>query len=261
MLRMFWNSRTAMNSMQNKLEIISNNMTNVSTVGYKKVNVGFQDLLQESLDRKGYPVSRGSRNLQVGTGVRNTGIIRSKGEGVLNQTGNKTDFAIDGQGFFKVYLQDNSVAYTRNGSFQVNTEGKLVDGSGNLVSITDENGRELNGSIRLTRDNFAVSEKGEVYVNLGDGKSTKIGNIGVYYAVGDDAFKSVGENLYVPSNGNIEILKSNDNDVLQGYLELSNVRMEEEMSDLIMTQRAFQLNSSALRTADEMWGMANNLKK
>lgn len=261
MLRMFWNSRTAMNSMQNKLEMISNNMTNVNTIGYKKVDMGFQDLLQESLDRKGYPVSRGNRNLQVGTGVRNTGIIRSDAQGILKQTGNKTDFAIDGEGFFKVYLQDNSVAYTRSGSFQVNTEGKLVDGNGNLVSITDEYGRELNGSINLTRDNFSVNEKGEVYVNIGDGKSTKIGNIGVYYAIGDEAFKSIGGNLYTPSNDNIEILKSNDFDLLQGYLELSNVRMEEEMSDLIMTQRAFQLNSTALRTADEMWGMANNLKR
>lgn len=262
MLRMFWNAKSAMNSMQNKLEMISNNLSNVSTVGYKKVDMGFQELLQESLDRKGYPISRGrGEKLQVGTGVRDTGLIRNKTQGMLNQTGSKTNFALDGQGLFKVYLQDNTQAYTRSGDFQINIQGKLVDKNGNRVSIIDDNGKEISNKLNLNKDNFVVNEKGEIFVTSKDGKSIKLANIGVYDAIGDEAFKSLGENLYVPSSENVRIFRSNNYDIHQGYLELSNVRLEEEMSDLIITQRAFQLNSTALRTADEMWGMANNLKR
>ncbi|MFD3157461.1 flagellar hook-basal body complex protein [Haloimpatiens sp. FM7330] len=261
MLRTFWNSKSAMNSMQTKLETISNNLANVNTTGYKKVDVNFEDLLQESLDRKGYPVSKGGvRNLQTGTGVRVTDITRDLSEGNLMPTDKKTDFAIDGDGIFKVYRQDGTAAYTRSGDFNINPNGKLVDYSGNRVSILDENGNEISDKVVISEKNFIMDEKGNIYQNEGE-RRVKVGTIGVYTALGDKSFKSIGNNLYVPASDDVQVTRSNNCDVLQGFLELSNVDLGQEMSQLIMTQRAFQLNSTALRTADEMWGMANNLKR
>ncbi|WP_373898336.1 flagellar hook-basal body complex protein [Haloimpatiens sp. FM7315] len=261
MLRSFWNSKTAMNAFQDKLEMISNNMNNVNTVGYKKVDMGFQDLLQESLDRNGYPVSRNQgKNLQTGTGVKTTSISRNQNQGFLRETGRNTDFAIDGEGMFKIYLSDGTEAYTRSGNFNINTNGKLVDASGYRVSITDDNGNEISDTIKLNRDNFNVDEKGNICQNKGV-NSVKIGNIGVYTSLGNGDFMSVGKSLYKPVNNQVKVFKSNDFSLIQNFEELSNVKLEEEMSELIMTQRAFQINSQALKTADEMWGMSNNLRR
>ena len=279
MLRVLWSGRSAMYAQQEKLDAISNNIANVNTEGYKREDVSFQDLMYETLDRKGYPVSEGqSKNLINGTGVKTGPWIRDKTQGVISNTGSNTDLAIDGNGYFKVFSNDKEY-YIRAGNFNLDNKGNLVDKNGNILEIDrnieniidededydfdddyedyDDDFGEGQRKTPLTKDNFYVEKDGRVY--LKDAKKPRlIGKINVYDAVGENAFISVSDNLYKPVQGvNPEAVNS---DVLQGYVERSNVRMEKEMSDMIISQRAFEFSSRAVKTADEMWGMINNLR-
>ncbi|AVP54185.1 flagellar basal body protein [Clostridium tetani] len=283
MLRVLWSGRSAMYAQQEKLDAISNNIANVNTEGYKRQDVSFQDLMNETLDRRGYPVNEeGNRNLIHGTGVKTGPWIRDNTQGTLNNTGSSTDFAIDGNGYFKVFSNDKEY-YIRAGNFNLDNKGNLVDKNGNILEIDrnieniidedeeydfdddyyddyedyDDDFGEAQRRTPLTKDNFYVEKDGRVY--LKDAKKPRlIGKINVYDAVGENAFISVSDNLYKPVQGvNPEAVNS---DVLQGYVERSNVRMEKEMSDMIVSQRAFEFSSRAVKAADEMWGMINNLR-
>lgn len=283
MLRVLWSGRSAMYAQQEKLDAISNNIANVNTEGYKRQDVSFQDLMNETLDRRGYPVNEeGNRNLIHGTGVKTGPWIRDNTQGTLNNTGSSTDFAIDGNGYFKVFSNDKEY-YIRAGNFNLDNKGNLVDKNGNILEIDrnieniidedeeydfdddyyddyedyDDDFGEVQRRTPLIKDNFYVEKDGRVY--LKDAKKPRlIGKINVYDAVGENAFISVSDNLYKPVQGvNPEAVNS---DVLQGYVERSNVRMEKEMSDMIVSQRAFEFSSRAVKAADEMWGMINNLR-
>lgn len=283
MLRVLWSGRSAMYAQQEKLDAISNNIANVNTEGYKRQDVSFQDLMNETLDRRGYPVNEeGNRNLIHGTGVKTGPWIRDNTQGTLNNTGSSTDFAIDGNGYFKVFSNDKEY-YIRAGNFNLDNKGNLVDKNGNILEIDrnieniidedeeydfdddyyddyedyDDDFGEVQRRTPLTKDNFYVEKDGRVY--LKDAKKPRlIGKINVYDAVGENAFISVSDNLYKPVQGvNPEAVNS---DVLQGYVERSNVKMEKEISDMIISQRAFEFSSRAVKAADEMWGMINNLR-
>ncbi|CDI49782.1 flagellar basal-body rod protein FlgG [Clostridium tetani] len=283
MLRVLWSGRSAMYAQQEKLDAISNNIANVNTEGYKRQDVSFQDLMNETLDRRGYPVNEeGNRNLIHGTGVKTGPWIRDNTQGTLNNTGSSTDFAIDGNGYFKVFSNDKEY-YIRAGNFNLDNKGNLVDKNGNILEIDrnieniidedeeydfdddyyddyddyDDDFGERQRRTPLTKDNFYVEKDGRVY--LKDAKKPRlIGKINVYDAVGENAFISVSDNLYKPVEGvNPEAVNS---DILQGYVERSNVKMEKEMSDMIVSQRAFEFSSRAVKAADEMWGMINNLR-
>ena len=264
MLRLLENSRSAMMAEQEKLDSISNNMANVNTNGYKKLDVNFKDLVYESLDRKGYPVSKGEKGkaiLQNGTGVRSSEWIRDNVQGQLTQTSLKTDLAIDGNGYFEVVKPDNSKAYTRAGNFLTDSSGTIVDQNGNRLSIIDDKGNDINkvnGPYKFDKNNFSVDSHGVVTIKNGN-ISRPVGEIMVLDAVGDNSMISVGDNLFIPKPGT-KIVKSRDYTVMQGYLELSNVDIATEMTEMLVTQRAFQLSSTTLKTADEMWQMANNLR-
>ncbi|KGM97386.1 flagellar basal body rod protein FlgG [Clostridium novyi A str. 4552] len=255
MLRSIWNSRSGMSAEMEKLNAISNNMANATTVGYKKVDVQFNDLMQENLDRYGYPVSKGKPQF-TGTGVRTTELERDNIQGNLLQTGKNTDIAIDGHGFFKVQDGKGRTFYTRGGSFNIDNSGTVVDKDGNKLVILNERGENINNpgaGFRTT--SFKINEEG--YVSGGPNTNARIP---IYTSIGDNSMKSIGDNLYAPENANTVVVQNEDVSLLQGFTEQSNVDLGKEMADLIITQRAFQLNSSALKTADEMWGMANNLR-
>lgn len=269
MIRSIWNSRNGMSAQMEKLDAISNNLSNVNTVGYKRVDVSFQSLVQETLKRDGYPVNDGVSDKNApstGTGVKASGLYKDNSQGTLMQTNNNTDLAIDGEGFFKVIDSNGNEAYSRSGVLQIDSNGKLVDSNGNTLVILNENGQNVNtenSNIKFQKESFKVDEKGNILGN-------QYGNlkIPVFNMIGQNSMKSIGENLYSPeniidNNGNevqSEVYMSNNADILQGYIENSNVDIAKEMSDMIITQRAFQLNSSALKTADEMWQMSNNLR-
>ena len=264
MLRLLWNSRSSMVAQQEKLDCISNNIANVNTNGYKKINASFKDLVYESLDRKGYPVSadtEGKSALQNGTGVKLSEWTRDTMQGNLTETNLLTDLAIDGAGYFEVIQPDNTKAYTRAGNFTTDSSGTIVDQKGNRLTIVDEQGNDINninGPYKFNKNNFHIDSKGIVTIKNGNGDSP-VGNIKIVDVVGNNSMISVGDNLFMPKPG-VEILDSKDFSIMQGYLELSNVDIATEMTDMLMTQRAFQLSSSALKTADEMWQMANNLR-
>ena len=268
MIRSLWNSRSGMSADMEKMNAISNNIANINTVGYKRIDVSFDNLVQESLKRRGYPVENnagGENNLPfTGSGVKTSEFYKDYNQGNLIETSINTDLAIDGAGFFKVMDSNGNEAYTRGGSFGIDRDGTMVDSNGNRLVVLNLNGENVNKvGIGFTKENFKVDYKG-----LLQGEKYKDLRIPLFNTVGDRDMKSIGENLYSPESyiseaGTEEIsavVESADSEIIQGFVENSNVDMGKEMSDMIITQRAFQLNSTALKTADEMWQMANNLK-
>lgn len=268
MIRSIWNSRSGMSAEMDKLNAISNNMANVNTIGYKRVDVDFDNLVQETLKRRGYPVennARGENNPPyTGTGVKASEFIKDNSQGNLMPTDINTDLAIDGAGFFKVMDSNGNEAYTRGGSFGIDRDGTIVDNNGNRLVILNANGENVNvQGIGFTKESFIVDSNGNL-----QGDRYKNFRIPLYNTIGDNSMKSIGKNLYSPeiivntdgTSRQVDVAETKDADIIRGFLENSNVDLGKEMSDMIITQRAFQLNSSALRTADEMWQMANNLR-
>lgn len=261
MLRIMNNSKSAMNALQEKMDCISNNLANMNTNGYKRENVNFSDLVYETMNRKGNPITDNKdRKIDPynGTGMKAGEWIRDNSQGSLEETKKSTDLAIDGKGYFKVKLNnpigENTEAYIRSGDFNIDGNGNLTDKNGNILEI------QFDGEKRALKEgNFNIDEKGNIIIKE-DNKYEKVGNIKIYDAIGEDAFQSVGKNLYVPSNKNVNIIVNKDVDIKQGFLERSNVDMTQEISDLILTQRAFELNSKGIKTSDEMWSMVNNLR-
>ncbi|EQB87790.1 flagellar basal-body rod protein FlgG [Clostridium punense] len=260
MYALLYTNRSSMMAQQNKLDAISNNIANVNTIGYKKVNVQFQDLYNNSLQREGVPTSVGANNLYTGSGVKSTIALRQFSQGGFNETGLSTDLAVDGKGFFKVYKPDGSVAYTRNGNFKIDSSGILVDNNGYRLSVVDAQGNELNVQDRLKLQGSSVQvDKNGSFMIKTDGNFRTIGEIKTYDSISGDGLLSAGDSLFVPRE-NVQMVEVKDRSILQGYLENSNVDMGQEMTDMIVTQRAFQLSSTGLKTVDEMWHMINSLR-
>jgi flagellar basal-body rod protein FlgG len=256
-----------MSAQQQKLDSISNNLSNVNTEGYKRVDVSFKDLVYENLNRKGYPVTGEALDSSYnGTGVKATDWVRDNRQGNLTETGLTTDLAIDGQGYFEVELpRENEndppkTAYTRSGSFSLDGNGNLVDKNGNRLRTVPEN-------LQLSENNFVVDTQGRIMRKDGS-NSAEVGKINLYTVDSAESLQSIGNSLYTVKtteiNGNIipvEIpYQTQDANIMQGFLEMSNVDITKEMTDMIITQRAFELSSRAMKTGDEMWGMANNLR-
>lgn len=255
MLTTLWTSKSGLNANQEKLDVISNNIANVNTTGYKKVNAGFKDLISSSLDEWGNPLN--DKTATVGSGVKVGNFTKDNSQGGLQTTNQKTDLALDGNGYFKVISSNGTEYYTRDGSFKLDSYGRLVTANGNILEVQYANGYSQNNT-GLTADNFTINKKGEIFAE-NNGNFEKVGEIAVYTAVGNDAFTSVGDNLFKELNG-VQVYRTLDVDMYQGYLEVSNVDLSQEMTDMIVTQRAFQLSSKGITAADEMWEMINNLR-
>lgn len=256
MLELLLHNRTSMNAEQQKMDAISNNIANMNTDGYKKEDVDFSDLVYDSLKRNGYPTSKtpaGEVIQQDGTGVRANGFMRDNTQGSVENTGLSTDFALDGSGYFKVIKGDGTAAYERNGNFNLDANGRIVDKNGNILEVN-----YTNGFVGLTANNFTVSDDGTVSTKTANGDFKTVGKVNVYDTIGQASLLSVGDNLYVPKPG-AQMFQTNSTNIMQGYVEKSNVDLSKEMTDMITTQRSFQLSSKCLTTADEMWQMVNNM--
>ena len=245
-------SKQGMSATQNKVDLISSNISNVGTIGYKKLDGEFQTMVTETLDRPSYP--NNSKDVYFGTGSRLGTVYRSLKQGNLQPTGFASNFAIDGDGYFRVTREDGTFAYTRNGDFNVDSLGKMVDINGNVLEIQFQTGISYE-NFSFANVDYSVSSDG--VIALRDG--TVIGNINIYKATGDNGLNSSGDNLFVPKEGQI-MIKSNDVNLIQGCVEMSNVDLAEEMRDLIVMQRAFQLNGKGIKNADEMWALINNMQ-
>lgn len=257
MFRIMWNGTSGMAAEQEKLDAISNNLANMNTVGYKSQNISFSDLVYEDLNKKdNYPVSRGKAPIN-GTGVKADDPLRDNTEGTLTETDRKTDFAIVGDGYFRVTKPDGSKAYERNGQFSVDGDGRIVDTNGNILDI-QYNGNS--SSVNFSDDNVVLSENGEIGVKLSNNQVQDVGKVNLYNAVGDDAMNPVGNNLFVPQAG-AQIYTVTNPDIKQGWVEGSNVNVATELTDMIVAQRAYEFSSKSLTTADQMWQLVNNLSK
>lgn len=206
-------SKSGMSSTQNKINVISNNIVNSNTAGYKKLDVEFQDLVRAGLSNNSYPTN--DVNATTGTGIKSTTEVRNFAQGSLKNTKISTNLAIDGEGLFRVIRSDNTYAYTRNGEFSVDANGTLVDDAGNILDIQFEDEKNYNNS-GITSDNLSVNKQGEVFVN-----DEKIGNINLYKPTGDNDVLSASGNLFIANDG-VELIAA-DGDIYQGYTEMSNV--------------------------------------
>ncbi|EYE88814.1 flagellar basal body rod protein FlgG [Fervidicella metallireducens AeB] len=245
MLKALWNGRSGLYSNQNRIDTISNNIANIDTNGYKKCDVGFEDIFYEKLDRLGTPITTANKEgLIVGSGSRADKLIRNFTQGFLVDTSKADDLAIEGEGFFRLTDGQGNYFYTRDGGFNVDKYGNFVHCSGLILDI------EGYDSTKLSSD-FKIAEDGTLTSN-----SNNIGKINLYSFKNLDEMQSYGNNIYKAENPKTIV----NGKIKQGYLEKSNVDLGKELTDMIVTQRAFELNSKALKAADEMWQIANNIR-
>ncbi len=270
MMRALWTAASGMISQQTNVDTISNNLANINTTGYKKETAEFKSLLyqtiqEQSYDNNGDPKPSG---IQVGLGVRNSSITSQYTQGALNETGNNFDFAINGKGFFMVRTDDGGVAYTRNGSFQfaMGLEGPtLATSDGNAV--LDINGDPIILQQGLDTSKVTVSETGELFYPDETGLAVTTGfQIGMaQFSNPNGLLKSSNSLLKETAASGIPRLESEDatlqkSVIKQKYLEASNVQTVDEMVNLIVAQRAYEMNSKIITAADEMLQQANNLR-
>jgi flagellar basal-body rod protein FlgG len=255
MFNIFATAKSGMNAYQEKLDYLSNDLVNSSTTGYKSTDVGFKDLLTESLNRTGTPLV--NPKAISGTGVKLGINYAINKQGNLLTTGGKTDLAIDGKGYFALTQSDGSIVYTRDGNFKIDSNGALVDSNGTKVYVEYQNGAS-EGNPALEKDNISINNKGVISMQV-NGQTAEIGTIPVFTAVGDKGFIPIGNSYFVP-NSDAQVTLSNDYNIQQGFLEGSNVDVGETFSDMVLTQRAFQLSSKAITAADDLWSMINNMR-
>jgi flagellar basal-body rod protein FlgG len=253
MIRSLWISKTGLDAQQTQMDVISNNLANVSTNGFKRSRAVFEDLLYQNLRQPGAQSSQQTQlpsGLQLGTGVRPVATERIFTQGNLQQTGNDKDVAIQGQGFFQVLLPDGTTAYTRDGSFQTDSQGQLVTSSGFAVqpAIT----------IPANAQSISIGRDGTVSVTQpGSSAAVQVGTLQLSTFVNPAGLLSKGENLYTETaasgTASTNTPGSNGAGLLsQGYVETSNVNVVEELVNMIQTQRAYEINSKAISTSDEM---------
>jgi flagellar basal-body rod protein FlgG len=248
-----WAAKTGLDAQQTRMTVVSHNLANVNTSGFKKGRAVFEDLLYQNIRQVGASTSQDTQapsGLSLGTGVRVVATEKLYTQGGLNQTGNSFDLAVDGRGFFQVLLPDGTLGYTRDGSFQVNSQGELVTSSGYHVQpgITIPQGTQ---SVTIGKD-------GVVTVSIaGQSAPTQVGQLQLSDFINPTGLQPRGENLLVESasSGSAQTGTPGLNGlggIEQGSIEGSNVNVVEEMVNMIETQRAYEMNTKAIQTTDQM---------
>lgn len=240
---------------------ISNNLANVNTTGFKKMRVDFQDLIYQTLREAGTPVAQGLNvpsGIQAGHGVRPVATQKLFLQGDYQETGNELDMAIEGAGFFQILTPDGNIAYTRDGSFKRDANGTIVNSDGFI----------LQPQINIPADAIAVSIGIDGTVSaIIDGMEQEIGQITLSRFINPAGLKNAGRNLYQPTAASGPAIgpgapgQDGRGTLQQRYLEMSNVKVAEEMVQMIVAQRAYEANSKAITTSDAMLSTANNLKR
>jgi flagellar basal-body rod protein FlgG len=253
MIRSLWISKTGMEAQQTQLDTIAHNLANVSSNGFKRGHVVFEDLIYQNLRQAGAASSEQTQlptGLQVGLGVRPVATSRIFSQGNLQQTTNNLDVAIKGQGFFQIQLPDGTAAYTRDGSFQVDANGQLVTNNGYVV--------QPGITIPANAQSVTIAPDGTVSVTLpGQSGPQSVGQLQLASFVNPAGLEPRGSNLFAETaasgSANTGAPASNGLGALQqGYVETSNVNVVEELVSMIQTQRAYELNSKAIQTSDQM---------
>lgn len=261
MMRSLWTAATGMIAQQLNMDVVANNLANVNTNGFKKARPDFQDLMYQTLRPPGAQTAAGTEiptSVQVGLGVRTVDVEKIFSQGTFRETGNQLDVAIEGRGFFKVLFNGEEV-YTRSGAFKIDADGNIVDPLGN----------QLQPAFTVPADAVSVSidQTGQISA-LGKGGEVLAGptQIELYDFVNPAGLEAIGRNLFrvTPSSGDaIGGIPGSDSlgTLAQGVLEMSNVQVVEEMVGMIVAQRAYESNSKAITTSDQMLQTANQVKR
>ena len=253
MMRSLWISKTGMEAQQTQLDTISNNLANVSTNGYKRAHAVFEDLMYQNLRQAGANSTEQTTmptGLQVGLGTRAAATSRSFSQGNLTQSANNLDVAVLGNGFFEVQMPDGTTGYTRDGSFQVSSTGQLVTNNGYTV--------QPGITIPANAQSVTIGSDGTVSVVIpGQATAQSVGQIQVASFVNPAGMEPKGQNIFAETaaSGTPNTGTPGQNglgSLRQGFVETSNVNVVEELVAMIQTQRAYELNSKAIQTSDQM---------
>lgn len=263
-MRALYSAASGMKSQQLYIDTISNNLANVNTTGYKMQRVEFKDMLYEKLRPSDFSEGVGRPvNLEVGHGVTPSAVVRNFGAGSFEQTNNDLDVGISGEGFFAVKDENDREFYTRNGAFKLSIDGEnttLVNADGRFIQ-GDGGNVELGANVK----SVVINKNGLVTVTRGDSDALEeVGTLRIVRFANPAGLESIGDNLYkgTPASGEaIENTDGTNGEVTQGVLEASNVQVVDEMIKLITAQRAYEINSKTIQTADSMLETANNMKR
>jgi len=259
MSQALWIAKTGIDAQQTKMAVISNNLANASTSGYKRSRAIFEDLLYQNQRQPGAQSSQDTlfpTGLMVGTGVRTVATEKLFSQGALSKTENPLDVAIEGKGFLQVLMPDGTLAYSRDGSMQVDSQGQLVTA----------NGYAIQPSINLPIDaqSITIAKDGIISVTLpGSATTTQVGTVQMADFINPAGLQPMGSNLYLEStsSGSPQVGTPGLNGLgtlLQGFIEGSNVNVVEELVSMIETQRAYEMNSRAISTTDQMLQYVSN---
>ena len=253
-----WVAKTGLDAQQTRMNVISNNLANVNTTGFKRDRAVFEDMLYQNVKQAGGQTDANSQaptGLMLGTGVRIVATEKLHSQGNMVTTQNPLDLAISGDGYFQIAKGDGSLAYTRDGGFKISATGQMVTSSGALLqpAITIPN----------TASSVTVGRDGSVSIELAAGGSQVLGQIQIARFVNPSGLQSLGQNLMkdTPASGAPQVLApgvAGAGSLMQGTLEASNVNVVEEMVNMIETQRAYEINSKAISAVDGMLRFLNN---
>lgn len=260
MIRALWTSASGMIAQQLSLDVTANNLANVNTTGFKKNRAEFEDLMYENMKIAGTPNQEGNRlpvGMQVGMGVRPVSVHKVFTQGDFQNTGNQLDLVIEGDGFFRID-RNGEETYSRSGAFKLDSDGRIVT----------DNGHPLQPEFIVPPEtqNIVVTEDGHLTCVDRSGAELAATDIPIYTFVNPAGLKAVGRNLFVQTDGSGEPVENvpgqnNAGTLAQGFLEMSNVEIVEEMVNMIVGQRAYEANSKSITTADMMLQIANQLRR
>jgi flagellar basal-body rod protein FlgG len=262
MLRALWTAASGMNVQQINLDVIANNIANVNTTAYKSSRANFQDVIYQTLRLQGAKTQQGNQvptGIQIGLGAMLSSVGKQFAQGDLQQTTNSLDLAIEGNGFIQIQLPSGELAYTRAGSFQSDSEGRICTPDGYLIVP--------NITIPQNATSVSIGTDGTVTVQESNQTAlTQIGQITLWSFPNQAGLNAIGTNLYQETDASGAALSGTAGQlgygtIQQGYLEMSNTNVMTEMVNLIVGQRAYEANSKAIQAADEMLQMANNIRR
>jgi flagellar basal-body rod protein FlgG len=261
MIKSLHTAATGMQAQNTQMDVIANNIANTNTAGFKKARAEFEDLLYHNVKEPGAATGANSvapTGVQVGLGVKTGAVTRDQSMGSVKTTGRDLDISIEGKGFFQVAKPDGTVAYTRNGEFHLNAEGKICDANGNTLQP------EI--TVPAEKAELRINSRGEVSITTAAGGAPQtIGQIELVNFVNPTGLKAIGGNLFTstPTSGEANTgtpEQANFGGVAQGQIENSNVNIVEEMVNMITTQRAYETNSKVIQASDQMLQALNNLR-
>lgn len=262
MIRSLFTAGTGMEAQRLNIDVIANNLANVNTNGYKRSRADFQDLIYQEIRSPGSPSAEGTQvpsGIQVGLGVRPVAVQKIFQQGDFAYTGNNLDLVIEGDGFFNVTTPGGETAYTRAGAFKLDSEGRIVTSDGYPM--------EPAIAIPANTTNIAIGSDGKVTViQSGSTAPTEVGQIQISRFTNPAGLKAGGKNLFRPSDSSGEAITGSPGSegmgtIGQGFIEMSNVNVVEEMVNMIVSQRAYEINAKAVQASDEMLQVINNMRR